>query len=92
MTLLFIGTTELLLIAGVALLFFGGKKLPEMMRGLGQGVKQFKEGMKDVTVPIEESINSKEQNNFDNQTEKNNDDNMICSESKEQKVDETKGK
>lgn len=48
MTLLFIGTTELLLIAGVALLFFGGKKLPEMMRGLGQGVKQFKEGMKDV--------------------------------------------
>lgn len=70
----------------------GGKKLPEMMRGLGQGVKQFKEGMKDVTVPIEESINSKEQNDFDNQTEKNNDDNMICSESKEQKVDETKGK
>lgn len=57
MTLLFIGTTELLLIAGVALLFFGGKKLPEMMRGLGQGVKQFKEGMKDVTEPIEESIN-----------------------------------
>lgn len=92
MTLLFIGTTELLLIAGVALLFFGGKKLPEMMRGLGQGVKQFKEGMKDVTAPIEESINSKEQNDFDNQTEKNNDDNMICSESKEQKVDETKGK
>ena len=78
MTLLFIGTTELLLIAGVALLFFGGKKLPEMMRGLGQGVKQFKEGMKDVTVPIEESINSKEQNDFDNQTEKNNDDNIIC--------------
>lgn len=92
MTLLFIGTTELLLIAGVALLFFGGKKLPEMMRGLGQGVKQFKEGMKDVTVPIEESINPKEQNDFDNQTEGNNDDNMICSESKEQKVDETKGK
>lgn len=31
------------------------------MRGLGQGVKQFKEGMKDVTEPIEESINPKEQ-------------------------------
>ena len=43
MTLLFIGTTELLLIGGVALLFFGGKKLPEMMRGLGQGVRQFKD-------------------------------------------------
>lgn len=54
MTLLFIGTTELLLIGGVALLFFGGKKLPEMMRGLGQGVKQFKEGMKDITNPDEE--------------------------------------
>ena len=54
MTLLFIGTTELLLIGGVALLFFGGKKLPEMMRGLGQGVKQFKEGMKDVTNLDEE--------------------------------------
>ena len=54
MTLLFIGTTELLLIGGVALLFFGGKKLPEMMCGLGQGVKQFKEGMKDVTILDEE--------------------------------------
>lgn len=40
--LLFIGSTELLLIAGIALLLFGGKKLPEMMRGLGQGVREFK--------------------------------------------------
>lgn len=51
MIMCFIGTTELLLIGGVALLFFGGKKLPEMMRGLGQGVRQFKEGMKDITDP-----------------------------------------
>lgn len=42
---LFIGTTELLLIGGLALLLFGGKKLPEMMKGLGQGVKSFKQGM-----------------------------------------------
>ena len=49
--LLFIGTTELMLIAGIALLFFGGKKLPEMMKGLGQGVQSFKKGMKE---PIEE--------------------------------------
>ena len=42
---LFIGTTELLLIGGLALLLFGGKKLPEMMKGLGQGVKRFKQGM-----------------------------------------------
>lgn len=46
--LLFIGTTELLLIAGVALLMFGGKKLPEMMRGLGQGVKEFKKGVNEI--------------------------------------------
>ena len=45
---LFIGTTELLLIGGLALLLFGGKKLPEMMRGLGQGVKEFKRGMNEV--------------------------------------------
>lgn len=44
---LFIGTTELLLIGGLALLMFGGKKLPEMMRGLGQGVQNFKKGMND---------------------------------------------
>ena len=45
--LLFIGTTELLLISGLALLLFGGKKLPEMMKGLGQGVQSFKKGIKE---------------------------------------------
>ena len=49
---LFIGTTELLLIGGMALLLFGGKKLPEMMRGLGQGVSEFKKGMKDVQAEV----------------------------------------
>lgn len=42
---LMIGTTEIILLGGLALLLFGGKKLPEMMRGLGQGVKEFKDGM-----------------------------------------------
>lgn len=42
---LMIGTTELLLIAAIALLLFGGKKLPELMRSMGQGVKFFKEGV-----------------------------------------------
>ncbi len=46
-----IGTTELLLVAGLALLLFGGKKLPEMMKGMGQGVKSFKEGL---NSPVEE--------------------------------------
>ena len=43
--LIFIGTQELLLIALVVLLLFGGKKIPELMRGLGKGVKSFKDGM-----------------------------------------------
>lgn len=49
MILLFIGTTEIIVIGAVALLIFGGKKLPELMRGLGKGVKEFKEGMTDST-------------------------------------------
>jgi sec-independent protein translocase protein TatA len=40
-----LGTTELLLIALLVLLLFGGKKIPELMRGLGKGVKSFKDGM-----------------------------------------------
>ncbi len=52
--LLFIGSTELMLIAGIALLLFGGKKLPEMMRGMGVGVKEFKKGMHEVSEPIQE--------------------------------------
>ena len=49
-TLLFfgLGASELLLIALVVLLLFGGAKIPELMRGLGKGVKSFKEGMKEV--------------------------------------------
>lgn len=46
---LMIGTSELLLVAALVLLLFGGKKLPEMMKGLGQGVRSFKDGMREVT-------------------------------------------
>ena len=52
--LLFIGTTELMLIAGIALLLFGGKKLPEMMRGMGRGISEFKKGAKEASEPFEE--------------------------------------
>ena len=52
--LMFIGTSELLLITLIALLLFGGKKLPELMKGLGRGVKEFKDVMKDVVDPIDE--------------------------------------
>ncbi len=40
-----LGTTELLLIALVVLLLFGGRKIPELMKGLGKGVKSFKDGV-----------------------------------------------
>ena len=42
-----IGMQEILIIAIVVLVLFGGRKIPELMRGLGSGIKSFKEGMKD---------------------------------------------
>lgn len=40
-----IGLTEIIIVALVVLLLFGGKKIPELMKGLGKGVKSFKDGM-----------------------------------------------
>lgn len=56
-TLLFLGLgmQEILLIALIVLLLFGGKKIPELMRGLGKGVKSFKEGLNDVEASTKES-------------------------------------
>ena len=51
------GIWEVLLIAFVVLLIFGGKKIPELMKGLGKGVKSFKEGMKDVEKEIKDIDN-----------------------------------
>lgn len=45
---LVVGWTEVLVIALVVLLLFGGKKIPEMMKGLGKGVRSFKEGLREV--------------------------------------------
>ena len=42
-----LGLTEILVIVGIVLLLFGGKKIPELMRGLGSGVKEFKNASKD---------------------------------------------
>ena len=58
-TLLFIGslgTGELILIGLVVLLLFGGKKLPELMKGLGKGIKEFKEAQKDITSEIQKGM------------------------------------
>ena len=49
-----VGPTEIIIIALVVLLLFGGKKIPELMKGLGKGVKSFKEGMNEVTNLEEE--------------------------------------
>ena len=52
MLLFGLGGQEVLLIALVVLLLFGGAKIPELMRGLGKGVKSFKDGMKDVDEEV----------------------------------------
>ncbi|MEI3155630.1 MAG: twin-arginine translocase TatA/TatE family subunit [Odoribacter sp.] len=51
-----IGMQEVLLIALIVLLFFGGKKIPELMKGIGKGVRSFKEGMNNAEKRIEEEI------------------------------------
>lgn len=61
--LLMIGTSELLLIAALVLLLFGGKKLPEMMKGLEQGVRSFKDGMKEISEPDEADDHACHQSN-----------------------------
>ena len=58
-TTLFIGgicMQEVLLIELIVLLFFGGKKIPELMKGIGKGVRSFKEGMNNAEKRIEEEI------------------------------------
>ena len=55
-----IGMQEILLIALVVLLFFGGQKIPELMKGLGKGVRSFKEGMKE-TDPDEKKEEEKKE-------------------------------
>ncbi len=51
-----LGMSEILLIALVVLLFFGGKKIPELMKGLGKGVKSFKDGMNEVEKDVKETM------------------------------------
>jgi sec-independent protein translocase protein TatA len=55
-----LGATEIILIALVVLLFFGGKKIPELMKGLGKGVKSFKEGVNGIEKDIKAEPEKKE--------------------------------
>lgn len=54
-----IGMSEVLLIALVVLLFFGGAKIPELMKGQGKGVRSFKDGMNGVDVDAEKKAEKK---------------------------------
>ena len=47
-----LGTGEIIIIAIIVLLLFGGKKIPELMKGIGQGVKNFKDGVKGLEDDI----------------------------------------
>lgn len=55
-----LGMQEILVILVIVLLLFGGKKIPELMRGAGKGVRAFKDGMKEVTTD-EETTTEKEE-------------------------------
>lgn len=55
-----LGGQEMLLIGLALLLLFGAKKIPELMRGLGQGIKEFKNATKDVKDSIEKSMDVEE--------------------------------
>ena len=50
-----LGTTELIIIVVVILLLFGGKNIPELMRGIGKGVKSFKDGMNEIDNDIKDN-------------------------------------
>lgn len=54
-----IGAQELLILGLIILVFFGGKKIPELMRGLGKGVKEFKDGVEGLDVDIDKKDNAK---------------------------------
>ena len=63
MSLLFLGglgTTEMIVILLALLLLFGGKKIPELMRGLGKGIREFNDAKTNVRKEIEEGIVEKE--------------------------------
>ena len=60
-----IGPWQIVIIALVIVLLFGGKKIPELMKGLGKGVKSFKEGMKEV----EKEINTPDETAKENEPE-----------------------
>ena len=64
-----LGTGEIILIVAIILLLFGGRKIPELMRGLGKGVKSFKQGMNEVEDELKKPLEDLDKSN---QTTNNN--------------------
>lgn len=58
-----IGTGQILIIVAIVLLLFGGKKIPELMRGLGSGIREFKDAAKDPSEKKSEANNSEKSEN-----------------------------
>ncbi|HVF97344.1 MAG TPA: twin-arginine translocase TatA/TatE family subunit [Flavisolibacter sp.] len=56
-----LGFNEILIILVIVLLLFGGRKIPELMRGLGRGVREFNDAKSNVRKELEEGINDKDQ-------------------------------
>ena len=64
---LVIGPWEIVAIVAVVVLLFGGKKIPELMKGIGKGVKSFKEGMNEIEKEINDAGEKKNSENHGNQ-------------------------
>ncbi len=60
MVLLMIGAPEIIFIILIVLLLFGGKKIPELMKGLGKGVKSFKQGMSEMENDVNNNTEQKD--------------------------------
>ena len=63
-----LGTWEIILIVLVILLIFGGKKIPELMRGLGKGIKSFKDGVNGIAEEEEKKSNSEQRERSNSET------------------------
>jgi sec-independent protein translocase protein TatA len=55
-----VGFQEILLIGALVLILFGAKRVPEFMKGLGKGFREFKDGIRDVQSDLEKSVDEKE--------------------------------
>lgn len=67
-----LGTGEILIVAFVILLLFGGKKIPELMRGIGKGVRNFRQGMNDITDEINNPAAGEKPNGQTSNDDRNN--------------------